>query len=217
MKRTKLKDRALPSYCCGEEIMNMVTHIAGFAFALAAAVLNLLRAKTAAAALGAAIYSACMLLLYAMSSIYHGLRPNLGKRVLQVLDHCTIYLLIAGTYTPICLCTLPRSLGLGMLLFQWGVTALAVTLTAIDLKKYRVFSMVCYLLTGWAILPFLHQAVEALTVPGFLLLLFGGISYTLGAILYGIGAKRRWFHSVFHLFVVLGSVLQWLSIYFYVL
>jgi hemolysin III len=99
----------------------------------------------------------------------------------------------------------------------WGVSALGVTLTAIDLKKYTVLSMVCYLCMGWAILPFLGLARRVLTEPGFLLLLWGGIAYTLGAVLYGIGSKKRWFHSVFHIFVVLGSLLQMICIVFYVM
>jgi hemolysin III len=159
-----------------------------------------------------------MVLLYTVSSVYHGLHPSTGKKVLQVLDHCTIYLLIAGTYTPIALTVfrpVDPVLGWGMLVFQWGMTALAVTLTAIDLKKYNVFSMICYIGMGWAILPFMNMAMEALTMPGFWLLLSGGIAYTVGSILYGIGSKVHWMHSVFHIFVVIGSVLQFLSILLY--
>ena len=158
--------------------------------------------------------------LYAMSSIYHGLRPGTGKKVLQVLDHCTIYFLIAGTYTPIVLCAIAPvypAVGCGLFIFEWVLTALAVTLTAIDLKKYNAFSMVCYIGMGWAVLPFMRQTIEVLTKPGFLWLLWGGIAYTVGAILYGIGSKKRWFHSVFHIFVVLGSILQLVSVLFYAL
>lgn len=101
-------------------------------------------------------------------------------------------------------------LGIGLAIGEWALTALAVTLTAIDLRKYRVFSMVCYIGMGWAVLPFAPQAMEAMGQTGFALLLAGGIAYTLGSILYGIGAKRKWLHSVFHIFVVLGSVLHFL-------
>ena len=106
---------------------------------------------------------------------------------------------------------------LRLFFFQWGLAAVAVTLTAIDLKKYNVFSMICYIGMGWAILPFLSQAMEVLTKPGFFYLLSGGIAYTVGAILYGIGSKKRWFHSVFHIFVVLGSLLQLIAVAFYAL
>lgn len=223
MKRIKLKDRLLPDYTRGEEWMNMVTHIVGGGVGVAALGLCLSRALhygDSFALVGALVYSCAMILLYTMSSIYHGMIPSTGKKVLQVLDHCTIYFLIAGTYTPIALCTLrlaDPALGWGMLIFQWGLAAVAVTLTAIDLKKYNVFSMICYIGMGWAILPFLGTARQSLGETGFLCLLWGGIAYTVGAILYGIGSKKRWFHSVFHIFVVLGSLLQLLCVAFFVL
>ena len=221
MKRTRLADRALPDYTKGEEIMNMVTHIAGGGIGILGLLAGLFQSIGNGYALtGALVYGVCIVTLYAMSSIYHGLHSGMGKKVLQVLDHCTIYFLIAGTYTPISLCALrPVNplLGWGMLAFQWGLTALAVTLTAIDLKKYNVFSMICYIGMGWAILPFLGIARQAMGNTGFLLLLWGGIAYTVGAILYGIGSKKRWFHSVFHIFVVLGSLLQMLCVLFFVL
>ena len=222
MKRTKLSDRKLPDYTKGEEIMNMVTHIVGGALAIFALIVcPWLCAvhKNTIGIVSSAIYGFSMLVLYSMSSIYHGLRPNTGKKVLQVLDHCTIYFLIAGTYTPIALIAFRPvypGIGWGLVAFQWALAALAATLTAIDLKKYNVFSMICYICMGWAVLPFLGQARHVLTDRGFGYLLAGGITYTIGAVLYGIGAKKRWFHSVFHIFVVLGSGLQLICILFYV-
>lgn len=222
MKRTRLALRKLPNYSIGEETMNMVTHIVGggigvlaFAACLAKAILL----GSAIAIVSASIYGFTMILLYSMSSIYHGMKPCTGKKVMQILDHCAIYFLIAGTYTPIALVAIrPINplLGWGLVVFQWSAATLAVTLTAIDLKKYNVFSMICYISTGWAILPFMAQTKTALSQPGFLFLLSGGIAYTVGAILYGIGSKQKWFHSIFHIFVVLGSLLQLISVLFYV-
>lgn len=219
-KRLKLCERQLPRYTRGEEVMNMVTHIVGGALGILALIFGLLKARDTMAVVGMAVYGGSMVALYAVSSVYHGLYPSTGKKVLQVLDHCTIYLLIAGTYTPILLSAfLPQYpvICWGLMAMEWGLAALAITLTAIDLKKYQAFSMICYIFLGWGILLFASQAVEVLGRPGFLWLLAGGIAYTLGAILYGIGSKRPWFHSVFHIFVVLGSLLQLVSIYFYVL
>ena len=223
MKRIKLRDRKLPDYTKGEEVMNMVTHIVGGGIGVLALLLCLGKSLWKGSLCGilcSLAYGICMTGLYAMSSIYHGLRPCTGKKVLQVLDHCTIYFIIAGTYTPIVLCALaPRypTIGWGLFVFEWVLTALAVTLTAIDLKKYNTFSMICYIGMGWAVLPFMKQTMEVLTKPGFLWLLWGGIAYTVGAILYGVGSKKRWFHSVFHIFVVLGSILQLVSVLFYAL
>ena len=221
MKRTPIRSRKLPRYTKGEEIMNMVTHIVGGAVGIIGLFLCLFRVggQHGAGIIGALVFGISMIVVYAVSSVYHGLRPSTGKKVLQVLDHCGIYFLIAGTYTPIALCAFAPQypyLGWGMVAFQWGLAALAVTLTAIDLRKYRAFSMICYIGMGWAVLPFLPQAMEVLTVTGFAWLLSGGLAYTFGAILYGIGAKKPWFHSVFHIFTVLGSTLQLVSVAFYV-
>lgn len=219
MKRIRLRDRKLPDYTKGEEIMNMVTHIVGGSLGVIALTLCLIKACLKGGVLEivcAIIFGLSMILLYTVSSVYHGLHPNMGKRVLQVIDHCTIYALIAGTYTPIALCAirpLYPALGWGLLAWQWGLGILAALLTAIDLKKYNAFSMVCYIGMGWSILPFLPQTMAALTAAGFYLVFAGGVAYTVGAILYGIGSKMRWMHSVFHIFVVLGSVLHFLAIF----
>lgn len=220
-KRIKLSDRILPAYSRGEEIMNMVTHITGGALGIVVTVLCVARAALNGNRWGVAaclIYGIMLITMYTMSSVYHGLKPGTAKKVMQIVDHCTIYFLIAGTYTAILLSAMrpvfPK-LAWGIFFFEWALVALATTLTAIDLKKYNVFSMICYIGMGWAIIPFWHQAMEVLTRPGFLLLLAGGIAYTIGAVLYGIGSKMRWMHSVFHIFVVFGSILQFLSIFLY--
>ena len=217
-KRVRLCDRQLPNYCRSEEIMNMVTHIVGGAFGILAMILCLRKATAARSAAGAAVYGVCMIALYTMSSVYHGMKPCTGKKVMQILDHCTIYFLIAGSYTVISLGSLYThfpTLAIAVLAAQWSLAAIAVTLTAIDLKKYNIFSMVCYIGMGWMVLLFLPQIYQALTATGFYWLLCGGIAYTIGAVLYGIGSKMPWIHSVFHIFVVLGSVLQFIAIYFY--
>jgi hemolysin III len=221
--RIPLVNRRLPDYTRGEEIFNMVSHIAGGAFAILAAIFCVVKAALGGGAWAiatSAVYGVTMIVLYCMSSIYHGLRPSLGKKVLQVLDHCSIYFMIAGTYTPILLVSMrPLYPELAWIVFgaEWALSALAVTLTAIDLRQYRIFSMFCYIFMGWAIIFVAPYAVRALSAAGFWLLLSGGLAYTLGAILYGIGSKRRWFHSMFHLFVLAGSILQFFAIFLYVL
>jgi hemolysin III len=203
--------------------MNMVTHIVGGALGITALVLCVIRSAlnhNLTGLLTSIFYGVTMIATYTMSSIYHGLRPCIGKKVLQVIDHCTIYSLIAGTYTPVVLTAIAPKypfIGWGLFAAEWALAALAITLTAIDLKKFNVISMILYVGMGWGIALFLPQTLEVLTFPGFMLLLLGGVSYTVGAILYGIGSKRPWMHSVFHIFVVLGSLLHFLSISFYVL
>lgn len=221
--RTKLKDRLLPSYTKGEEIFNMVSHIVGGGLGIAATALLVVFAALRSNAYGivsVAIFGATMIILYTMSSIYHGLRPNLAKKVFQIIDHCAIYLLIAGTYTPFSLCTLREyNTALGWTVFGiiWGLAALGITLNAIDLKSFKVISMVLYIGMGWCIVFTGKIIFNMLGTGGFSFLLAGGISYTIGAILYGFGRKVKYFHSVFHLFVVTGSILHSLCILFYVI
>ena len=221
--RTKLMDRKLPDYTKGEEIFNMVSHIVGDALGVAALVLCIIFSairKNGYGLAGSIVFGVSMILLYTMSSVYHGLREGKAKRVLQVLDHCTIYVLIAGTYTPVLLSAMrpidPVSSWV-LLGVMWGLSAIAITLTAIDLRKYRIFSMICYIGMGWAAVFKIGLLIEAVGMAGFVLILAGGISYTIGAVLYGMGKKRRYMHSVFHLFVVLGSALHTLAILLYVL
>ena len=212
MKRTKLKDRILPTYTKGEEIFNMTSHIVGAVLGIVATVLCVVFAAINGNGYGVvsgAIYGFTMILLYTMSSIYHGLSPKRhSKKVFQVLDHCSIFLLIAGSYTPFALCTIR------------GYDAFAgwmIVLNSIDIKKFRVFSMICYLAMGWCIIVKANLLPQLLGAKGVILLVSGGIAYTVGAILYGFGKKHKYMHSIFHLFILLGSLLQFFCILLYVM
>ena len=225
MKRTKLIDRRLPDYTRGEEIFNMVSHIVGGGAGVIICALCIIKSflnGDAYQVVGSFIYGFSMIILYTISSVYHGLKSEMAKKVMQVIDHCSVFILISGTYTPIALSSLREyNTALGWTVFGvvWGVSALGITLNAIDLKKYNVFSIICYLAQGWCIVLTGTTAVKAIGTNGFIWLLAGGIAYTIGAVLYGIAGKKtvRYMHSVFHIFVVLGSVLQFIAILFYVL
>ena len=221
--RTPLDQRSLPNYTHGEELFNFVSHVVGGGIAVILLVLCVVRAvlhRDPWAIVSGTVYGLSLVSLYTISGVYHGLRPVRAKKVMQVLDHCTIYLLIFGSYLPILLCSIRKESPVtawvlfGVIL---AIMALAVTLTAIDLKKYRVLSMICYIGLGWCIVFAAPVAIRALPVPALLWLLAGGIAYTVGAILYGIGVHKHYMHAVFHLFVILGSVLQFVCIYRYVL
>lgn len=224
MRRTKLIDRVLPTYTKGEEIFNMTSHIVGGVLGIVATILCVIFASLNGNVYGivsGAIYGSSLILLYTMSSIYHGLSPKLfSKKVFQVLDHCTIFVLIAGCYTPVALCNIreinPVS-GWSIFGFIWALAIIGVILNSIDLKKFKVFSMICYLLMGWCIIFRLDLLLQSVNPVGITLLVAGGIAYTIGAILYGIGKNHKYFHSIFHLFIVLGSLLQFFCILLYVM
>lgn len=224
MNRIKLKDRILPTYTKGEEIFNMTSHIVGAVLGIVATILCVVFAAIHGNGYGivsGSIYGVTMILLYTMSSIYHGLSPKcFSKRVFQVLDHCSIFLLIAGSYTPFALCSIRGYDSLaGWVIFGviWFIAILGIVLNSIDIKKFRVFSMICYLLMGWCIIVKASLLPQLLTVNGFVLLLAGGIAYTVGAVLYGFGKKYKYAHSIFHLFILIGSFLHFLCILLYVM
>ena len=226
MTRTKLIDRVLPPYTRGEEIMNMVTHIVGGALGIVALILCVAQAvihKHSYGVVSGAIFGATMILLFTMSSIYHGLKPHLtAKKVFQIIDHCAIFVLISGTYTPIVLCTIREANPvMGWVYFGvvWAVAILGIALNAVDLKKYSTFSLICYLALGWCIIFNIKTVALGIGFGGMMLLASGGIAYTIGAVLYAIGKKKniKYIHSVFHIFVDIGSLLHFLCILLYVM
>ena len=225
MKRIKLKDRKLPTYSKGEEIFNMVTHIVGGGLGVIALISCIIVAAIHNNSMGiisGIIYGLSLIEMYTISSIYHGLSPNkrISKRVMQVLDHCSVFFLIAGSYTPFALCTFmqyDKTLGLIIFIAIWLFAAFGITLNSIDLKRYRVISAFIYMFMGWMIIFKAYLLPELLGVLGTILLVSGGILYTIGAILYGVGIHHKWMHSVFHIFIVLGSLAQFLCIILYVM
>ena len=224
LKRTKLSDRELPTYTKGEEIFNMVSHIVGAGLSIVALILCIVFSAIHHNTYGivsSCIYGVSSILLYTMSSIYHGLSPKLhGKKVLQILDHCTIFILIAGCYTPFTLCTIrEESPAWGWSIFGviWAAAILGVVLNSIDLKKYRKFSLISYILMGWGAVIRFPLLVQKLGIIGILLLIGGGIAYTIGVVFYVVGKKKKYMHSIFHLLILLGSILHFFCIFFFVI
>lgn len=222
-KEKTVSIREIPEYTKGEEIFNMVSHIAGGAVGITAAVLCILVSafhNNAYAIVSSAVFGASMIFLYTMSSIYHGLSKKLNaKWIFRIMDHCTIFVLIAGTYTPIALCSIREAnTALGWVIFGiiWGMAAFGIVLNAVNLQKFKLFSMVCYLAMGWCIIVTWKTTSASLGTNGTVFLIAGGIAYTIGAVFYAFGKKHRYIHSVFHIFCVAGSILHTICILFYV-
>ena len=222
--RTKLKDREMPVYTKGEEIFNMVSHIVGGFLGIIAIVLcsvfGGIRHNPYGIVSGI-IYGISLVLLYTMSSVYHGLSKNLfAKRVFQVLDHCMIFVMIAGCYTPFALCLIREASpawGWSIFGIMWGIAALGITLNSIDIKYFKKFSMICYLVMGWAAIIKVKLLFDLLGLFGFILLVAGGIIYSVGAVLYGVGKKHKWMHSIFHMCILVASILHFLCILIYLI
>ena len=211
---------SIPKYSLSEELLNAISHGLGALFGIVGTVLCIVKAANTGdpwRIVSGSIFGVTVLLLYLMSCLYHALKVNMAKRVFRVIDHCTIFLLIAGTYTPFTLVTLRGTVGWVLFGIVWGMAVLGITLNAVNLKKFSKISVACYLVMGWAIIAAFQPLAEALAPQGVSRLIWGGIAYTVGAILYGIGAKVKYFHSVFHFFCLAGTVLHFFAIYLYVL
>jgi len=217
MKRAKEKTQEIPlnkRYTRGEEIFNSVSHGVGALLAIAGtAVLIVISAIYADpwCVVSSAVYGATLIILYTMSTLYHALTNEKAKRVMRVMDHVTIFLLIAGTYTPITLVTLRGVLGWVLFGFIWGAAAVGIVLNAIDLERYRKISVVCYIVMGWTIIAAIVPLVNSMPAISLIFLLAGGILYSVGVVFYAI-KKIRYFHSIWHLFTVGGSVLHYFAI-----
>ena len=205
----------------GEEIFNMVTHIVGGAMGIAALVLCIIFCHDGYGLFSGIVYGISMILLYTMSAIYHGLSPKLkAKKVFQIMDHCSIFVLIAGTYTPVLLCSIREvDAKWAWILFAviWIMTVIGITLNAIDIKKYQTFSMICYLVMGWCIIFKINLLPQAVGMNGIWLLVSGGLAYTIGVIFYVLQNKIKYMHSIWHLWILVGSILHFLCIILYVL
>ncbi len=233
----------LPNYRLRHELFNSISHGAGVLFGIIIFILMMLKINgvfipnelhlkdnidVIYANISVVIYFLGVLTCMTMSTIYHALKKNNGKRVFRVLDHSFIFLLVFGTYVPYSLITLrevdvfsiPNTPYTGWILLTlvFILCTSGIVFNSINIKKFAAFSMVMYIVGGWSILFFVHEIFTSLDFNGFMLLLFGGISFSIGAVLYGIGSKKSvWWHTVFHFFVLFGVILQGLSIYLYVL
>ncbi len=203
----------------GEEIANSITH--GIGIVLAIAGLGVLTASAgihgnAWHMVGVSVFGGMLILMYTASTLYHSVRNPRAKTILQVLDHCTIFLLIAGTYTPFTLVTLRGPWGWSLFGVIWGLAVLGIVFELTPLRRYRAVSMGLYLAMGWALVAAIKPMVAGIAPGGLMLLLAGGLSYTAGISFYVL-RKLRYHHAIWHLFVLAGSTLHFFAVLFYVI
>ncbi len=210
------------------EKFNSISHVVGAALALAGlAGLAVLVVLVVLASLKGdpwkivsfSVYGTTLVLLYTCSALYHSFRGR-AKAVFRKLDHCMIYLLIAGTYTPLTLVTLRGdrpAWGWSIFGVVWGLAVLGIVLDSLPTKGRRILPVVIYLLMGWLLVIALRPMSQTLPVSGFAWLLAGGLAYTFGVVFYALDSKVRHFHGVWHLFVLAGSASHFLAVLLYIL
>lgn len=204
----------LPFYTLSEEIMSAITHGIGAVLAVLATVLLLIRVPhTLKNILCVLIYCSTLFILYIISTLYHALKINRAKAVFRKFDHCSIFLLIAGTYTPICLMYVNNTISWIILSCVWIVALIGITLNAVNVNKFSKISLACYIIMGWSAIFMAKPVIESLSEYQLYQLLAGGIFYTVGAVLYVVGKKVKYMHSVWHLFVLAGSICHFMIFY----
>ena len=218
MEMSRKRFITIPDYTPGEELFNSISHGLGALLGASALALMLVRARSALEAATAALFGTSMILLYTISCVYHALPAGLpAKKVLRVLDHCNVYLLVFGTYIPVSLLGVGGTTGWILFGLVGFFTALGILLTALDLERFKLSAVLCQLCSGWSILFGVRELLHTMGRGGFLCLLLGGIMYSVGAVLYGLGKKKRYCHSVFHLFCLAGTFFHFWAVYRYLL
>ena len=208
----------VPKYTLGEELFNSISHGIGGLLAILGLVLLVIKASGAREEVCISLFGSTMIILYTISCIYHALSPNIeGKKVMRVIDHCNVYVLVLGTYIPVSLLAVGGALGWVFFGIVSAVTIVGIVLSSVNVDKYETLEVICHLINGWAILFAVPQLLKTIGGNGVLFLLLGGIMYTLGSILYGLGNNKKYMHSVFHIFCILGTFFHFWCIYKYII
>lgn len=213
------ESRSVREYTLGEEIANSVTHGIGALLAIAAIPIAIVKAVGDGGGIllfSALMYTIFMLLEYVASTLYHALTPEKAKRVFKVLDHSFIYLFIAASYTPFCLITLGEVGGWPLFFAVWALAVAGVAAEAFWVFRPRWVNALLYLLLGWAVVWFIPELYALLPATGFWLLVAGGACYSAGCIFYVL-KRIPYFHSIFHVLILAGTILQYFSILLFVL
>lgn len=206
-------------YTTGEEIANSITHGLGALLAIAACVVLIVSASIRGGALriiSSAIYGSSLIIMFTMSTLYHALTNKKAKKVFRVFDHTSIFLLIAGTYTPVALITLRGKLGWTVFGIVCFISIIGIVLNSISIEKFKRFSMVLYIAMGWCVLFIVRDLIQQLNIKGLIFLVVGGILYTVGVIFYKL-KKIHYMHSVWHMFVLAGAIMHYFCIQLYVI
>ena len=214
MKKTKNTLKKIESR--GEEIANFVSHTAGAGLAILGFIMLIIRASwynNIPALISYIIFSLGLMVLYTMSSIYHGLKPSKAKNVFEILDHSSIYFLIAASYTPFLVLGLKSNMGITLLVIQWIICIIGITFKAFFTGKFKGISTIVYLIMGWMIVFSWNELIAKISPISLGFLIAGGILYSLGTIFY-MWKVCKFNHMIWHIFVILGSIAHYVAVWF---
>ena len=216
--KAKKRGITIPNYTLGEEIFNAISHGIGGLLSVITLIMMLLKAKTPLAIVSVSVFGFAMIVLYVISCVYHALSKRVkGKKVLRVIDHCNVFFLVLGTYVPVSLLGVGGWLGWTLLGVVFAFAATGISLNGVNVEKFKVSSVICHLVCGWSILFGVPALLQSIGWAGVYWLVAGGAAYTIGSVLYGIGSKKKYIHSVFHIFCLLGTACHFWAVYRFLL
>ena len=213
------KERIIvPSYTLGEELVNAISHGIFALLSVWGLVMLIIKAHGGLEITTVTLYGTTMILLYTISCIYHSLSPRItGKKVMRVLDHCNVFLLVFGTIIPIALVGIGGYLGWIYFGISAFITAIGITFSAINVDKNQKIEVACHLINGWSALFLIKKLISNIGKYGVILIIAGGLIYSIGTILYALGSKKKYIHSVSHFFCIAASICHYFAIYLFIL
>jgi len=219
LRMKRIQKHGLPKYTLGEEIFNSITHGFGAAASVVGLVFLVLKARGAAATASVIVFAAASIALYTVSCVYHGMHVSAAKKYLRIADHCSIFLMIGGCYTPFTFMILEGTAQIVVLLGVWITGIAGIALNLIDLKRFSKLSMACYIIMGWFVIGAFPMLMRSMRREALVLMLAGGAAYTVGAVIYGVGKKIKlsYVHTAYHFFVLAGTGAHYAMVYLYLI
>ena len=210
----------IPNYSLSEEIINSLSHGLAAAFSIAGLILLIVKAshESVLNLVSVTIFGTTMIILYTISCIYHALSPHImGKKILRVIDHINVFLLVLGTIIPVALIGIGGIKGYIFFGIVALVTLVGIFASSVNIDKVQWIEVMCHLINGWSVLFFAKPLIANIGFMPVLLIILGGVMYSLGAILYGVGSKKKYIHCVFHFFCIFGTIFHFIAIYGYLI
>ena len=219
LRQERAKQHGLPQYTFGEELLNSISHGFGAVASLVGMIFLILKAQSGRDIASVIIFSASSIALYTVSCVYHGMHVSAAKKYLRIADHCSIFLMIGGCYTPFIFMILEGWVQIAVLIGIWATGIVGITLNLIDLKRFSKWSMACYIIMGWFAVAVIPVLIRKLERNALVLLFAGGLCYTVGAVVYGLGKKLKWpyVHTFYHFLILAGTALHYAMVYVYMI
>lgn len=218
IRKIKMSMKDMPVWQEGEEAINSFTHGFGAFLSVFGSIFlfkHVWRTSNLARLIGVSIFCVSMIVLYSVSTLYHGLPDGNFKRIMRYIDHCSVFILIAGSYTPFTLTILRGSKGTMILIIVWTIGFVGMIGKIFFFEQIDKYTVLLYVSMGWTVLISIKTVIQRIPKKGIYLLVAGGLSYTLGTYFYSYDLEIKYYHAIFHIFIIIGTVFHYFAVYYY--